>query len=129
MAQVKIYAQKEMLKPLRQPLSDVIHSVIVEMLSFPKEKRFHRFIALDAEDYILPEEKSRDYIIIEILMMSGRSEATKKSVIKTLFSKLEQELKISPDNVEIVIFESPTSHWGFRGMTGDEITLNYKINV
>ena len=129
MAQIKIYAQKERLNHLRQPLSDAIHSVIVEVLSFPKEKRFHRFIALNAEDYILPEEKSRDYIIIEILMISGRSEATKKSLIKGLFSKLSQELKIRPDTLEIVIFESPASHWGFRGMTGDEITLNYKINV
>ena len=30
---------------------------------------------------------------------------------------------------EICIQESPACNWGFRGMHGDEVKLNYKINV
>jgi hypothetical protein len=32
-------------------------------------------------------------------------------------------------DVEITVNEAPASNWGFRGMTGDEADLNYKIDV
>jgi hypothetical protein len=36
---------------------------------------------------------------------------------------------LESENIEICIYESPACNWGFRGMHGDEIKLNYKINV
>ncbi len=33
------------------------------------------------------------------------------------------------NRIEICIQEAPSSHWGFRGMTGDEILLDYKLEV
>jgi hypothetical protein len=53
----------------------------------------------------------------------------KKKLIHLLFGRIETELDISPIDVEITIFESPAHHWGFRGMTGDEAMLDYKVNV
>ena len=49
--------------------------------------------------------------------------------IGAMFERLDAELGISPVDVELTIFESPPSNWGFRGMTGDEATLSYKIDV
>ena len=40
-----------------------------------------------------------------------------------------RELSIAPVDVEITIREQPAHCWGFRGMTGDEATLSYKIEV
>ena len=52
---------------------------MVESLSFPKNKRAHRFINLEKEDFYYPEGRTDDYIIIEIMMISGRTVETKKS--------------------------------------------------
>jgi phenylpyruvate tautomerase PptA (4-oxalocrotonate tautomerase family) len=129
MAQVKIYALQKSLEKHRVQLSTVIHETIVEILSFPKEKKYHRFIALNEEDMIFPSSKSENYTIIEIMMMEGRAIETKKKLIKSLFENIEKELKIIKTDIEICIIESPASNWGFGGMTGDEIKLNYKVNV
>ncbi len=46
-----------------------------------------------------------------------------------LFTEINEKLNISKTGIEISIIESPASNWGFRGMTGDEVSLNYKIKV
>jgi len=129
MAQIKIYGQRDALKKIQSPLSDLIHQSVVDVLSFPKEKRFHRFIGLDTDDFIYPTDRSENYIIIEIMMIEGREVATKKRLIKTLFTTINRQLSISLEDIEINIMESPACNWGFRGKTGDEIQLNYQINV
>jgi hypothetical protein len=50
-------------------------------------------------------------------------------LIHLLFERIESEIGIKPVDVEITIFESPASNWGFRGITGDEAKLNYKVDV
>jgi len=129
MAQVKIYGLKKILMKTQNKLSKIIHNCIVQTLSFPKDKRYHRFIKFDKNDMIFPDDKSDKYTIIEIIMMEGRTPQTKKNLIKTLFEDIEKDLNISPHDIEICILESPASNWGFRGMTGDEIKLNYKVNI
>lgn len=61
----------------------------------------------DAEDFIMPEGRSENYTIIEILMMSGRSTETKKRLIRLLFDRIEKEIGISPVDIEITIIEAP----------------------
>jgi phenylpyruvate tautomerase PptA (4-oxalocrotonate tautomerase family) len=102
---------------------------MVDALEFPENKRAHRFIPLDREDFFTPEGRSNAYTVIEIAMMEGRSVEAKKRLIHLLFERIESELGIAPVDVEITINETPASNWGFRGMTGDEADLNYKIDV
>ncbi|WP_432773043.1 tautomerase family protein [Francisella salimarina] len=129
MSQVKIFGLEENIKEIRALLSEIIHKTIIDVLSFPKDKKFHRFISFDQENMIFPDDKSRQYIIIEIMMMKGRETNTKKKLIKSLFQNINKELKISLNDIEICIIESEPSNWGFRGITGDEIKLNYKVNL
>jgi len=129
MAQVKIYGLRSNLKSIRDELSNVIHNTIVDVLSFPKEKKYHRFIYFEDDDMIFPENKSKQYTIIEIMMMDGRTTQTKKELIRALFKNIESKLNIKNSDIEICIIESPASNWGFRGLTGDEIKLNYKVNI
>jgi hypothetical protein len=49
-AQIKVYGVKEHLDPVKARLSDVIHSCVVDALSFPRDKRAHRFFPLEAEE-------------------------------------------------------------------------------
>jgi len=129
MAQVKIYGLKESIKGRQEFFSQVIHQTIVKTLLLPKEKRFHRYILLEREDFIFPDDKTDNYMIIEILMMSGRKSETKKQLIKALFDNIERQLSIAKNDIEICIIESDASNWGFRGMSGDEIKLNYPVSV
>jgi len=62
-------------------------------------------------------------------MMQGRENKTHKALIKPLCKQIEKEVGISPIDIEITIKEQPPHCWGFRGITGDEAKLNYKIDV
>ncbi|TDR30915.1 tautomerase family protein [Hydromonas duriensis] len=129
MSQIKIYGLTERLTPLRQQLSDVIHGCVVDVLRLPNDKRAHRFIGLDKKDFFYPEGRSEAYTIIEILMISGRSQETRKALIRRLFDEIEARVGIRQYDLEICIIESPAENWGFRGMHGDEVKLNYDINI
>jgi phenylpyruvate tautomerase PptA (4-oxalocrotonate tautomerase family) len=129
MAQVKIYGLAEQLRPRRRELSDAIHDCVVEALQFPRDKRAHRFFPLDREDFLMPAGRSDAYTIIEISMMEGRSMAARKNLIRLLFERLQARTGIAPQDLEICIHESPPCNWGFRGQHGDEIQLNYRLDV
>lgn len=129
MAQVKVYGTKGRLCIIRQSLSDIIHSCVVEALAFPVDKRAHRFFPLDDADFYWPEGRTDRYTIIEITMITGRSVETKKRLIRLLFDRISEELGISQIDIEICILESEAFNWGFRGMHGDEIQLDYQINT
>jgi len=128
-SQVKIYGIGERLRPIRKHLSDVIHSCVVDALQFPKDKRAHRFFHLDVEDFFMPSGRSDAYTIIEISMIEGRSTETRKLLIRLLFDRIQEEVGIAHQDIEICIQESPAENWGFRGFHGDEIQLNYKVKI
>jgi len=129
MGQVKIFGIKEKIAPIQQNLSAVIHSCLIDAFKIPPNKKFQRFILLDRNEFYFPEDRTENYIIIEISIFEGRSDATKKELIHLLFTRVSYELKISTQDIEITIFETPKSNWGIRGMPGDELSLNYKVEV
>jgi tautomerase-like protein len=126
---IVIYGIKEQLNPVKAKLSDVIHACMQSVLGLPEDKRAHRFIPMDHEDFYYPGGRSDAYTVIEINMIAGREQDTLKLLIKTLFKEIEEQVGIAPVDVEITIKEQPDHCWGFRGMTGDEAKLNYKVNV
>ena len=129
MSQVKIYGLRSSLSQYKAALSNAIHQSIVDALSFPVDKKFHRIIALEPDDFIFPADRSDKYTIIEISMFDGRSVDAKKALIRALFANIERECGIKPHDVEITITETPKVNWGIRGLPGDELALNYKVNV
>jgi phenylpyruvate tautomerase PptA (4-oxalocrotonate tautomerase family) len=78
---------------------------------------------------LYPEGRTDAYTIIEIAMIEGRSVDAKKKLIRLLFDNIRDKVNIQHQDIEISIHESPACNWGFRGMHGDEVKLNYKINV
>ena len=126
---ITVYGIDEYLNPIKSKISDTLHGCMTKVLGMPADKRAHRFIPLDKSNFYYPAGRSNHYTVIEINMMEGRSVDTKKALIKAIFDAFESELSISPADVEITIDEQPAHCWGFRGITGDEAKLNYKINV
>jgi phenylpyruvate tautomerase PptA (4-oxalocrotonate tautomerase family) len=127
---IVIYGIKKHLNPLKAKLSDVIHGCMQSALGFPEDKRAHRFLPMEQEDFYYPGGRSDAYTVIEINMMAGRKIETQKSLIKSLFKEIESQLSIPPIDIEVIIKEQAPHQWGFRGMTGDEVNdLKYKVNV
>ncbi len=127
---IVIYGIREKLNPIKARLSDVIHGCMQSVLGMPEDKRAHRFIPMENEDFYYPDGRSDAYTVIEINMMSGRQVETQKRLIKSLFKEIENQLSIPSVDIEIVIKEQSPHQWGFRGMTGDEANdLKYKVKV
>ncbi|MEY2372356.1 tautomerase family protein [Lysinibacillus capsici] len=129
MGQIKIYGVKGRLNPIKKTLSNIIHSCMVDALEYPLDKKFHRFFPMDKEDFYFASERTESYTIIEISMFEGRTIQAKKQLVKLLFERINNQLNISPLDVEITIFETPKHNWGIRGLPGDELALNYKVNI
>lgn len=129
MSQIKIYGIEEHLLAVREQLSTVIHEVVMEVLGLPADKRAHRFFPMDKHNMLYPGGRTDAYTIIEISMIEGRTVQTRKKLIRELFDRIQERIGIGCQDIEITIHESPACNWGFRGMRGDEVQLNYRINV
>jgi hypothetical protein len=128
MVQVKIYGLREQLEPIKPQLSDVIHTCVMEALQYPADKRCHRFFALEKTDFFYPLGRTDRYTIVEFSMIEGRTIAAKKQLIRLMFEHA-QGLGIATQDLEMTIFENPKHNWGFRGLPGDEHSLNYIVEV
>lgn len=129
MGQIKIYGIKERLTPIKETLSDVIHSCLIDAFEYPHNKKFHRFFPMEQENLYFESNRTMAYTIIEISIFEGRSVEAKKRLINLLIARIDNKLKISPQDIEITIFETPKHNWGIRGLPGDELALHYKVNI
>lgn len=129
MGQIKIYGVKDRLNPIKSKLSQIIHSCLVEAFDYPIEKKFQRFFPMEKEDFYFPKGRTESYTVIEISIFEGRTIKAKKRLITLLFERINSELGISVQDIEITIFETPKHNWGIRGLPGDELELNYNIHV
>ena len=130
MAQFKIHGYRSVLADRRALMSATIHASATAVLGLPADKRAHRFLLLDDEDFLAPGGRTVDYTIIEILMFAGRTVATKKALYRDLYDRFERDLGISPVDLEIIVIETPQHDWGIRGLPGDELTdLTYRIDL
>jgi phenylpyruvate tautomerase PptA (4-oxalocrotonate tautomerase family) len=128
MAQVKIYGLRSTLQPLQQAISEGIHGALISAFLLPADKRFQRFCWLEAGEFIHPPDRSERYMIIEISCFEGRSVESKKRLIRELYERLDA-VGITAQDLEITISETPKHNWGIRGASGDELNLNYRVNI
>jgi len=129
MSQIKIYGIKKHLVSVREELSDTLHSCVMEAFHYPANKRAHRFFYLEKEDFYYPEGRTDQYTIIEIALFEGRSIESKKNLYKLIYERFEAELGIGNNDLEITLTETPLYNWGIRGKPGDELLLDYKVQV
>lgn len=129
MAHFKIYGRTAHLLSAHGKIGELVHAAAVRTLKLPREKRFQRFIGFEDWQFVHPPDRSERYLLIEVLMFTGRSIATKKALVRALMDDLTRELDLNPCDVEVTILESPREHWGVRGQHGDELQLPYKVEL
>ncbi|TDE42602.1 tautomerase family protein [Nonomuraea mesophila] len=124
MAQVKVYGRRDVWAGRQQEVSDLIQSCLVSAWGLPENKRFHRFLLLDADDFVCPQ-RGESYLIIEVICFTGRSDDAKRALIRELYARSGYD----PEDVEITIIEMPKVNWGIRGVPADELALPYNVEV
>ena len=127
MAQVKVYGRRSVWADRRREVSDAVHGALVGAWGLPADKRFHRFLLLDDDDLVAP--RSPEYLVVEVVCFTGRSPAAVRALIAAFFDDVAPALGLAPDDLEVVVLESPPTHWGIRGLAGDELTLPYRVDV
>ena len=129
MTQIKIYARDSWLPAARAPMSVAIQAAVVEALDYPADKWVHRYFPMSAEDFVWGLDRTERYTLIEISLFAGRSTAAKKSLLRALYRNLEAAVGLDPHDLEITICETPKENWGIRGRPGDELALDYVVEV
>ncbi len=127
MAQVKIYGRRSVWAPRRAEVSDAVHATLVGAWGLPADKRFHRFLLLDDEDLVAP--RSPEYLVVEVVCFTGRSPRAVRALLAAFVDEVAPALGLAADDLEVVILESPPTHWGIRGVAGDELSLPYRVDV
>jgi phenylpyruvate tautomerase PptA (4-oxalocrotonate tautomerase family) len=126
---INVYGLEAPLTRVRAQLADTLHGCLVDVLGMPRGKRAQRFFPMAPENFYYPEGRSEAYTLVTIHMMSGRSIETRKQLIRRIYERVEQEVGISPVDLEIELIESPPENWGFRGLHGDEAVLDYNVKI
>ncbi|SPL93307.1 putative [[Actinomadura] parvosata subsp. kistnae] len=121
---MKVYGRRDVWAGRQREVSDLLQSCLVSAWGIPEDKRFHRFLLLDADDFVCPQRSER-YLIIEVVCFTGRSDEAKKALIREIYEKSG----FDPEDVEITIIEMPKPNWGIRGVPADELSLSYKVEV
>jgi phenylpyruvate tautomerase PptA (4-oxalocrotonate tautomerase family) len=129
MGQIKIFGLAQELNKNKNKMSEVIHSCMVDGLKFPTDKKFQRFFPLATDDFYYPAGRTEKYTIIEVSMFEGRSVEAKKRFIELIYQRFREQLDIFENDIELTIFETHKFNWGIRGYSGDELELNYNVNV
>ena len=127
MAQIKVYGNRSVWGARRAEISDALHEALVRTWRLPADKRFHRFLLLDDGDLVAP--RSDAYLVVEIVCFTGRSRKAKRALIAALYDDVAPHLGLAVNDLEVVILESPKENWGIRGASGDELMLNYRVDM
>lgn len=127
MAHVKVYGRRSAWGHRRAEVSDALHAALVGAWGIPPAKRFHRFLLLDDEDLVAP--RGHDYLVVEVVAFAGRSPAAVRALLTAMTDDVAPALGLAPDDLEVVVLESPPTHWAIRGTTGDALELDYRVDV
>ena len=113
----------------KRAVCDAVHAAMKEALLIPEHDRHIRYIEHAPEDFQVPPGKTEDYTLVEITLFQGRSMDAKRNLYQAVVRNLGS-LGIAPEDVFIVLIESPTENWGVRGgVPASEVNLGFKIEV
>ena len=129
MALVRVDIYKGKTQEYKKTILDTINEALVEAFKMPEDGISQRLYEFEEENFERRNNKSKNFIIIEITAFKGRSKEAKKLLYKILTEKLVKNLSIETKDVVIYINESNLGNWGISGKAADEVDLGFKINV
>ena len=97
-----------------------VHAALVNVGANPND-RFHRVLELDEQDFqfdpSFPDVRTRrtnDFVLVEILLGTGRSLKVKKQVLASIVERLSAT-GFDPENLMVVFQDVPWENWSPAG--------------
>lgn len=113
----------------KMDICDTVHAAMQEALHIPEHDRHISYLEHAPEDFQAPPGKTENYTLVEITLFKGRSMEAKRALYQAIVRNLGS-LGIAPEDVFIVLLESPPENWGIRGgIPASEVDLGFKIDV
>lgn len=117
---VKLYLRKGKSPEYLRSVSDAIHAALVAQANVPADDRFHAIHQLDDDALIAHPSyggvnRSKDLIIVEIVLNAGRTVEIKKNLYADIARRLQEAADVRPDDVLITLVEVVKENWSFGG--------------
>ena len=118
---VTVTVRKPKSAAFKRAVLDGVHAALVAA-GVPKEDRFQRVLALDADDFVvdarypdLARDRRDDFTMVEILFSVGRSVKVKRKLLADLVANLARDPGIDAEDVFVVFKETAWENWAFAG--------------
>lgn len=99
----------------KKKVFECIHEGLVEAFGIQDWDRFQRIAEYEKSDWETPDEKTENFMIIELTIFPGRTREQKKNAIESITAKLVEKLLLPPTDVFIIMNEPPLENWGMGG--------------
>ena len=110
---VTITVRKPKSAAFKTDVLDAIHESLVEAGGAHPKDRFHRVHELDADNFRfdprfpdLEVDRSDDFVLVEILLGTGRSIRIKRQILKDMMARLEK-CGLDPEHVMVFFQDVP----------------------
>ena len=106
----------------RRKVGDAVHQALVETIDVPAKDRFQLISEHDVEDFVYDREylgiaRSRELVIIQITLSTGRSLHLKRALYRTITERLAAAVQLRPEDVWINLVEVAKENWSFGNGT------------
>ena len=95
-------------------LNKAVHDGLVNALGIADWDFFHRVYRFSEDEFVFPDFKSENFMIIELHLFQGRTDEQKEAVYREI-CKSVGTLGVAPEDILIQIIEQPDINWGFAG--------------
>ena len=100
---------------------EAVHNALVAS-GVPQADRFHRVLELSDDDFRydaaypdLSTPRSGDFVLIEVLLSTGRSVKVKRKIVADLIEGLRESPGLDREDVMLVFKETLWENWSFGG--------------
>jgi hypothetical protein len=115
---VTITLRKGHFPPFLRKVGDAVHEALVAQAKIPVGDRFQLIHELDSRNIVVdpsfaganPVERSRDVIVIQIILNAGRSDEVKSALYADIAARLQAQ-GVRPDDVFINLVEVVKQNW------------------
>ena len=102
----------------RKQIGEIVHNALCEIVNVPADDKFqviteHAVEELNVSDGYLGNTYTRDIILIQITMNTGRTVDMKKALFKRIADGLHDQLKVRRDDTVINLVEVAKENWSF----------------
>ena len=118
---ITLTVEKPKTAALKSAVLAAVHAALVAS-GVPEKDRFHRVLELGPDDFRydgeypdLASPRSKDFVVIEILLSVGRSVKVKRKILADIIAGVARDPGLDPEHVMVVFKETQWENWAFGG--------------